>query len=325
MKRVTSWPQAVLGLAFSWGALMGWAATFGSLALAPVLLYFGASPGRSATTRSTPCRTRATTPSSASARRRACSPAHARLGVGLFYALAAALALAAILLRRRRARSRSSAGSPTPRHLGWQLSQVEGADAATALQPVPLQSRRGASAVRRHRGAGRGRVSARPAGAQRTKSAAQSYGAASVFSSEVAWSGRTPVAFRDAPIGREHPRSADEARVAPRSAAWRRAPDQFPIRAQGEGAATSIPRVTGSAGQFRAAGTDSAIRGRTAIDEGTPSSCRPLVGDAMASPRLRAARPSPAESEALDHDACVRNAQPFDVAPCQRPGPRPRP
>ena len=33
MKRVTSWPQAVLGLAFSWGALMGWAATFGSLAL----------------------------------------------------------------------------------------------------------------------------------------------------------------------------------------------------------------------------------------------------------------------------------------------------
>ena len=28
MKRVTSWPQAVLGLAFSWGALMGWSATF---------------------------------------------------------------------------------------------------------------------------------------------------------------------------------------------------------------------------------------------------------------------------------------------------------
>ena len=31
MKRITSWPQAVLGLAFSWGALMGWAAVFGSL------------------------------------------------------------------------------------------------------------------------------------------------------------------------------------------------------------------------------------------------------------------------------------------------------
>ena len=34
MKRVTSWPQAALGLAFSWGALMGWSATFASLAAA---------------------------------------------------------------------------------------------------------------------------------------------------------------------------------------------------------------------------------------------------------------------------------------------------
>ncbi|MBX3529158.1 MAG: 4-hydroxybenzoate octaprenyltransferase [Rhizobiaceae bacterium] len=41
MKRVTDWPQAFLGLAFSWGALMGWAAHFGSLELAPVLLFFG--------------------------------------------------------------------------------------------------------------------------------------------------------------------------------------------------------------------------------------------------------------------------------------------
>ena len=39
MKRVTFWPQAFLGLAFSWGALMGWAATYGSLGLAPVILY----------------------------------------------------------------------------------------------------------------------------------------------------------------------------------------------------------------------------------------------------------------------------------------------
>ena len=39
MKRITSWPQAVLGLAFSWGALMGWAAVFGRLDWPPVLLY----------------------------------------------------------------------------------------------------------------------------------------------------------------------------------------------------------------------------------------------------------------------------------------------
>ncbi len=41
MKRVTFWPQAVLGLAFSYGALMGWAAYWGDLALAPIVLYIG--------------------------------------------------------------------------------------------------------------------------------------------------------------------------------------------------------------------------------------------------------------------------------------------
>src|SRR5258708_30612973 len=42
MKRITYWPQIVLGLAFSWGALMGWSGAFGRLDLAPLLLYAGA-------------------------------------------------------------------------------------------------------------------------------------------------------------------------------------------------------------------------------------------------------------------------------------------
>jgi 4-hydroxybenzoate polyprenyltransferase len=41
MKRVSHWPQAVLGLAFNWGALMGWAAVAGRLDWAPVALYGG--------------------------------------------------------------------------------------------------------------------------------------------------------------------------------------------------------------------------------------------------------------------------------------------
>ena len=41
MKRITDWPQLVLGLAFSWGALMGWAAAFGDIDGPAVLLYFG--------------------------------------------------------------------------------------------------------------------------------------------------------------------------------------------------------------------------------------------------------------------------------------------
>jgi 4-hydroxybenzoate polyprenyltransferase len=42
MKRITDYPQFVLGLAFAWGGLMGWAALFASLGAAPLLLYAGA-------------------------------------------------------------------------------------------------------------------------------------------------------------------------------------------------------------------------------------------------------------------------------------------
>ncbi|QDZ00474.1 4-hydroxybenzoate octaprenyltransferase [Nitratireductor mangrovi] len=41
MKRITDWPQFVLGLAFSWGALMGWAAVFGRIDTPALLLYAG--------------------------------------------------------------------------------------------------------------------------------------------------------------------------------------------------------------------------------------------------------------------------------------------
>jgi 4-hydroxybenzoate polyprenyltransferase len=41
MKRITWWPQIVLGLAFSWGALMGFAVTLGQLGAAALALYAG--------------------------------------------------------------------------------------------------------------------------------------------------------------------------------------------------------------------------------------------------------------------------------------------
>jgi len=40
MKRITWWPQAWLGLVFSWGALVGWPAVTGSLGGAPFVLWF---------------------------------------------------------------------------------------------------------------------------------------------------------------------------------------------------------------------------------------------------------------------------------------------
>jgi len=41
MKRITWWPQIVLGLAFSWGALMGFAVTFAQLDATALVLYAG--------------------------------------------------------------------------------------------------------------------------------------------------------------------------------------------------------------------------------------------------------------------------------------------
>lgn len=42
MKRITWWPQIVLGLAFSWGALMGFAVTFARIDVTALVLYAGA-------------------------------------------------------------------------------------------------------------------------------------------------------------------------------------------------------------------------------------------------------------------------------------------
>ena len=41
MKRITYWPQVVLGFAFNWGALLGWTSIHNNFALPPVLLYLG--------------------------------------------------------------------------------------------------------------------------------------------------------------------------------------------------------------------------------------------------------------------------------------------
>tara|TARA_R110002020_G_scaffold27319_23_gene88121 strand:+ start:471 stop:1412 length:942 start_codon:yes stop_codon:yes gene_type:complete len=41
MKRITYWPQFVLGLAFSWGAFLGWTAVFGQLGWPALGIYVG--------------------------------------------------------------------------------------------------------------------------------------------------------------------------------------------------------------------------------------------------------------------------------------------
>ena len=41
MKRITWWPQAWLGLVFSWGALVGWPSVTGDFGVAPLILWLG--------------------------------------------------------------------------------------------------------------------------------------------------------------------------------------------------------------------------------------------------------------------------------------------
>jgi 4-hydroxybenzoate polyprenyltransferase len=132
-KRVTSWPQAALGLAFSWGALMGWSARFDALAPPALLLYAAAfcwTIGYDTIYALQDARDDAIVGIKSTAR---LFGRHARLGVGAFYLLTALLAQAALL----------TAGggwiaelgwAAFAAHLVWQLSKVEGASEATALR-----------------------------------------------------------------------------------------------------------------------------------------------------------------------------------------------
>jgi len=131
-KRVTSWPQAALGLAFSWGALMGWSARFGALGAPALLLYAAAfcwTIGYDTIYALQDARDDAIVGIKSTAR---LFGRHARLGIGAFYLLTALLAQAALL----------AAGggwiaelgwAAFAAHLVWQLSKVEGASEKTAL------------------------------------------------------------------------------------------------------------------------------------------------------------------------------------------------
>jgi len=132
MKRVTSWPQAVLGLAFSWGALMGWAASAGALALPALLLYASAfcwTIGYDTIYALQDARDDAIVGIRSTAR---LFGAHARRGVGLFYVLSALFAQGALLtVGGGYLAELGWAGFFA--HLMWQLARVEGASPATAL------------------------------------------------------------------------------------------------------------------------------------------------------------------------------------------------
>ena len=133
MKRVTSWPQAVLGLAFSWGALVGWTAAFGRLD-GPALALYAASVcwtvGYDTIYAQQDSRDDAIVGIRSTAR---LFGAQARGGVAAFYALTAALTQLAIL---------GAGGGMWAQagwlafvaHLFWQVWRIDGASPAVALR-----------------------------------------------------------------------------------------------------------------------------------------------------------------------------------------------
>jgi 4-hydroxybenzoate polyprenyltransferase len=133
MKRVTAWPQAVLGLAFSWGALMGWAADYKTLAVPALLLYASAfcwTIGYDTIYALQDARDDAIVGIKSTAR---LFGKNVRLGVSLFYLAAALLAQLALW----------SVGASVIAELGllfyclhfvWQLRRIDGATPEVALK-----------------------------------------------------------------------------------------------------------------------------------------------------------------------------------------------
>jgi 4-hydroxybenzoate polyprenyltransferase len=134
MKRIMFWPQAVLGLAFSFGALIGWTAAYGSLASPPLLLYLGAvawtigydtiyalqdvSDDLIAGVKSTALR----------------FGGHVRRAVALFYGAAFFFAALA-LIAAGAARPLALAGlTGMGAHLAWQVLKLDPADPILALR-----------------------------------------------------------------------------------------------------------------------------------------------------------------------------------------------
>ena len=132
MKRITWWPQAWLGLVFSWGALVGWAAVEGAVAPPALLLYAGSVCwviGYDTVYALQDREDDALVGVKSSA---LALGSRARAGVALFYFLALLLWGAAIWQVRAEALA-LAALLPIAVHLFWQVATLKPEDGANAL------------------------------------------------------------------------------------------------------------------------------------------------------------------------------------------------
>jgi 4-hydroxybenzoate polyprenyltransferase len=132
MKRITWWPQAWLGIVFSWAALVGWPAVTGTLEATPLLLYAGSIAwviGYDTIYALQDREDDALVGVRSSAL--ALGP-RARTGVAIFYAVALVL-WAAALWRVRSDGLVLVALAPMAAHLAWQVATLRPDDGADAL------------------------------------------------------------------------------------------------------------------------------------------------------------------------------------------------
>jgi 4-hydroxybenzoate polyprenyltransferase len=132
MKRITWWPQAWLGLVFSWGALVGWPAVTGRFEVPALLLWLGSIAwviGYDTLYAIQDIEDDALVGVKSSARRLG---ARAPLGIGLFYALALLLWGAAIWTVQPQGLA-LAALLPAALHLANQALRADPADGASAL------------------------------------------------------------------------------------------------------------------------------------------------------------------------------------------------
>lgn len=132
MKRFTFWPQAVLGLAFAWGGLMGWAAEFGFLAMPAIYIYLAAifwTIGYDTIYAVQDARDDAIVGIRSTARLFA---GNVRKGVGIFYLLAVIFAMLAVLSVRGTIVAHVGIIA-FALHLAWQLRNIVPGDSARAL------------------------------------------------------------------------------------------------------------------------------------------------------------------------------------------------
>jgi 4-hydroxybenzoate polyprenyltransferase len=131
-KRVTSWPQAVLGLAFAWGGLMGWAVERGALAAPAFALYAAAIVWTIGYDTIYAVQDARDDPAAGVKSTARLFGARVREGVSILYLLA--VVAAALALRLAGAGVLSWIGlSAFALHLVWQTRKLATPDAPTAL------------------------------------------------------------------------------------------------------------------------------------------------------------------------------------------------